>query len=125
MRDLFEDSDPNKIVRSSDPQTSKDAAAIAPTGKMRNFVYDIILKAGSEGVTIKEMTRANPGIQSSSITSRPKELEADNLIFYMGDKRDGSRIIRAKEFDRGYRVCGKCLGVLSAYNDYVCESPRH
>jgi len=40
------------------------------------------------------MTRQFPDMSSSSITSRPNELEKLELIFYAGDKRDGSRIIR-------------------------------
>jgi hypothetical protein len=40
------------------------------------------------------MTKRFPEISPSSITSRPNELEKLNLIFYAGDKRDGSRVIR-------------------------------
>ena len=40
------------------------------------------------------MTKQFPDMSSSSITSRPNELEKLNLIFYAGDKRDGSRVIR-------------------------------
>ena len=95
--DLFRDTPPFRIARTDDPQTSKDAAAIAPTGKMRNLVYDLIVAAGKNGTTIKEMVKANPDIQASSITSRPNELEKQGLVGYQGDRRNGSRVIRAIE----------------------------
>jgi len=121
MDDLFDDTEPNKLSRTSDPETSKEAAQIAPTGKMRTFVYDLIIKSGAGGITIKEMTRAYPDIQSSSITSRPNELEKDELIFYLGDRRDGSRIIRSKDHDTGWRCCHKCGGVLLSFYDNKCQ----
>ena len=54
----------------------------------------LIEEAGTNGITIREMTKKFPEMPSSSITSRPNELEKLGLIFYAGDKRDGSRIIR-------------------------------
>jgi hypothetical protein len=124
MRDLFDDTPPHEIARTADPQTSKDAAQIAPTGRMRTFVLDMIKEAGKKGITIKEMTRANPDVQSSSITSRPNELEKMGLVFILGDKRDGSRIIRDKKWDNGFRVCGKCSGVLQEFYNHECQSPK-
>ena len=107
MDDLFDDTPPHKLSRTSDPQTSKDAATAAPTGKMRKFVFDLINSSGKEGITIKEMTQAHPHIQSSSITSRPNELEKAGHVFYRGDKRDGGRVIRSSKYDTGTRECSK------------------
>ena len=125
MDDLFDDTPPHKIARTSDPQTSKDAAKEAPTGKMREFVLNLVVLAGKRGITIKEMTRANTHIQSSSITSRPNELEKTGHVFYQGDKRDGNhRVIRAIEYDTGRRECGKCGCVLLSFYDMKCQSPN-
>ena len=81
MDDLFDDTPTHKLARTSDPQTSKDAATTAPTGKMRRFVLDLVILAGKNGITTKEMTRANTHIQASSITSRPNELERLDTFF--------------------------------------------
>ena len=43
MDDLFDDTPAHKLARTTDPQTSKDAATAAPTGKMRKFVLDLII----------------------------------------------------------------------------------
>ena len=40
------------------------------------------------------MIKNYPDMGYSTISSRPSELERLNLIFYVGDKRDGSRVIR-------------------------------
>jgi len=90
----------HKLARNEDPQTSKDAAnkvALKIT-KMRQFVLDLVKQAGAAGITGKEMTRAHLELSNSSISSRPNELEKMGLVFYQGDKRDGSRVIRAIEY---------------------------
>ena len=113
-------SPPHTIARRTDPQTSYDAAAKAPTGKMRQFVFDLIEQSGPDGTTIKEMVAANPDIPTSSITSRPNELEKQGLVHYRGDKRDGARIIRVAAHDRGYRLCG-CGMALSSFYGFKCQ----
>jgi len=124
MDDLFDDTPAHKLARTTDPQTSKDAATAAPTGKMRKFVFDLINSSGKEGITIKEMTQAHPHIQSSSITSRPNELEKAGHVFYRGDKRDGGRVIRSSDYDTGTRECSKCSGVLLSFYKMKCQSPK-
>lgn len=124
MDDLFDDTPTHKLARTSDPQTSKDAATTAPTGKMRRFVLDLVILAGKNGITTKEMTRANTHIQASSITSRPNELEKAGHIFYQGDKRDGGRVIRSIQYDSGTRECGKCGGSLLSFYEMKCQSPK-
>ena len=123
MNDLF-DTPPYKIARTTDPETSKEAAKIAPTGALRQFVLAEVVKAGKNGVTAKELCKENPDKSHSGITSRPNELEKAGLVFYRGDKRDGARIIRAAEHDSGYRLCGKCSGTLLKIYDGVCQSPK-
>lgn len=89
-----------QLVRKNDPQTSRDAAQkmTLKITKMRQFVLDLIKQAGENGITGKEMTRAHLELSNSSISSRPNELEKMGLVFYKGDKRDGSRVIRAIEY---------------------------
>lgn len=94
QQSILDDSSPYKLHRKSDPQTSKEAAYSIPLSKRRVFVLNLIEEAGANGITIREMTKKFPEMPSSSITSRPNELEKLGLIFYAGDKRDGSRIIR-------------------------------
>jgi|TARA_R110002110_G_scaffold206834_1_gene419032 hypothetical protein len=91
---LFEDTEPHKLHRKNDPLTSIESAYAVPSGKMRQLVLDQILEAGEKGITIKEMVFNNQNIPTSSITSRPNELEKLNLIFYRGDKRNHARVIR-------------------------------
>lgn len=88
------DTEPHKLHRNNDPLTSVEAAYTAPSGKMKKFVLDLIEEAGERGITIKEMVFNNQNLPTSSITSRPNELEKLNLIFYKGDKRDNARVIR-------------------------------
>ena len=91
---IFDDLSPHKLHRKNDPDTSKEAAYNIRLSERRAFVLNLIEEAGQKGITIREMTKRFPEISPSSITSRPNELEKLNLIFYAGDKRDGSRVIR-------------------------------
>ena len=99
--DLFENIEPHKLHRKNDPQTSKDAAYTMNISKARAFVLNLIEEAGNKGTTTREMTRKFPEKSDSSITSRPNELEKLNLIFYKGDKREGSRVIRHIKYKTG------------------------
>ena len=100
---IFDDLSPHKLHRKSDPETSKEAAYSLNISKRRAFVLNLIEEAGAKGTTTKEMTKQFPDVPHSSITSKLNrndkdvdlnELEKLNLIFYVGDKRDGSRVIR-------------------------------
>ena len=91
---IFDDLSPHKLHRKNDPETSKEAAYSLNISKRRAFVLNLVEEAGVKGTTTKEMTKQFPDVPHSSITSRPNELEKLNLIFYAGDKRNGSRVIR-------------------------------
>ena len=93
-RDLFEDIEPHKLHRSGDVETSKAAAYLVPQGYMRKFVLLKVKEAGSRGITGKELTSKYTEYSHSSISSRPNELEKLGLIFYAGDKRENSRVLR-------------------------------
>jgi hypothetical protein len=92
---VFEDTPAYKLARSNDPQTSKDAASEVSSGKMLTLVYKEVVKAGRHGVTTKEIRAMYPYLPYSSITARPAQLEAENRIYYEGDKRDRCRVMRA------------------------------
>ena len=100
QQSIFDDISPHKLHRKDDPETSKEAARTAPLSKRRAFVLNLIEEAGARGVTIREMTKRFPKMPSSSITSRPNELEKLGFIFYAGDKRDGSRVIRHIDYKK-------------------------
>ena len=100
QQSIFDDVSPHKLHRKNDPETSKEAARTAPLSKRRAFVLNLIEEAGVRGVTIREMTKRFPEMPSSSITSRPNELEKLGFVFYAGDKRDGSRVIRHIDYKK-------------------------
>ena len=91
---IFDNLNPNKLHRRNDPDTSIDAAYSVPLSQRRAFVLNLIEEAGEKGITVKEMEKNYPNMGRSTISCRPSELERLNLIFYAGDKRDGSRVIR-------------------------------
>jgi len=94
QQSIFTDTEPYKLHRKDSPFTSKEAAYLVPSGKMRQLVFIHIEESGEKGITAKEIMSKHPSIKYSSITSRPTELEKLGLIFYAGDKRDDSRVIR-------------------------------
>ena len=122
--DLFDDTPTYKLSRSDDPETSKQAAQDVSSGKMLQLVYDEVVNSGSNGITTKEIRAIHPDLPYSSITARPAQLEEDGLVYYEGDKRDRCRVMRAKTYDSGFRVCGSCKGVLMAHYDMKCQSPK-
>ena len=124
MDDMFAEPT-HKLVRKNDPETSKEAAAAIPSGNMAKFVYEEIVKAGAVGITANQIKDKYPSLRSASVTARPKTLEQRGLIFYRGDKRDGSRIIRDSKFDTGRRECPICQCVLLSAHNMICKSPMH
>lgn len=86
-----------KLHRGNAPETSVKAAHNIDTSKLKQLVYDEIKESGRQGITAKEILAKYPHLPYSSITARPKSLEEDGLIEYVGDKRDGARVMRIKE----------------------------
>ena len=107
-------------ARTTDPETSKAAANKVDSSTDRKELLAAVVKSGESGLTLKEYCEAR-SFQMSSKSSRCKELETAGLIFYLGDKRDGLRIMRPIESDRGFRVCGKCGNVLTAFYNHECQ----
>jgi len=101
--DLFENTEPHKLHRKNDPETSRAAAYSVShsLGKTRSFVLGLIEEAGNKGITVKEMNKESPDVCYTALSPRPIELERLNLIFYKGDKRDGARVIRHIKYKIG------------------------
>jgi len=121
---LFENTDPHKMVRTTDPETSRAAARKVQSGELKKFVFARIAETKMVGITMAEVAERNPQHSINTVSPRGKPLEEEGLIFYMGDRRDGSRIMRDAKLDPGYRVCSKCLGVLAKFYDYKCQSAK-
>ena len=85
-----------KLARANHPQTSKNSARVSLSGKRRELVYREVVNAGGKGISAKEIYEKyrNEIKGQSSISSRPNELEKEGLVFYAGDTREGSRVIR-------------------------------
>ena len=92
--------DTYKLYRTDAPQTSIDAAHSIDVTSLELLVLNAIKDAGSEGITAKEVLMQYPELPYSSITARPKALEAKGLIYYGGDVRERSRVMRHSDFNR-------------------------
>lgn len=102
--------DPNKLARRDDPDTSHSAASAVNTPKWEKLVYIAIKKHGPEGATqdqiIDMICERFGAVPYSTITARFKALEEKKLIFYTDEKRKGksgrmSRVRVAKKFYKG------------------------
>ena len=96
---MYKPEEPFRLHRTTDPQTSVEAAHKVDTAKMKQLVHQDIIDAGFFGITAREIADRHPDLPYSSVTSRPAELERDGLIYYKGDKRNGARIIRDKKWE--------------------------
>ena len=92
----MKDTEAYKLARANDPETSQISARVSMSGKRRELVYREVVNAGGKGITAKEIYEKyrNEIKGQSSISSRPNELEKQGLVFYAGDTREGSRVIR-------------------------------
>ena len=99
QQNLFDNIEPYKLHRKNDPQTSKDAARTVNSGNDRAELFEAIQQAGIKGLTLKEYCTYH-GYQMSSKSSRCCELEKSGHIFYQGDRRSRSRVIRHIKYKR-------------------------
>jgi hypothetical protein len=83
--------DPHKLHRSGDPETSAIAANLVNTPRLEKLVYEAIASAGSRGLISDEVRDAltDKVKNRSSITPRYKALKDKGLICYSGEKRRG------------------------------------
>ena len=99
---FFEDADPHTLARITDPDTSKEAAYAVLTGKLQKIAYNYILASGANGMTIRELEDKygrGRNVRGGSMSARPNDLEKKGLIFYLGDRRGKSRVMRTKEWE--------------------------
>ena len=108
--DDFENADPHTLARTTDPDTSKEAAYAALTGKLQKIAYTYILALGPNGMTIRELEDKygrGRNVRGGSMSARPNDLEKKGLIFYLGDRRGRSRVMRVKEWEGKLKLDGE------------------
>lgn len=82
--------DPHKLHRTGDPETSAIAAELLDSAHLEEKVYEAIAAAGPKGIISDEVRAALPEVKSySSVTARYKALKDKRLICYSGEKRRG------------------------------------
>ena len=93
--------DPNTLVRSDAPDTSRAAAFAVDTTRLEFMVYETIGSFGERGCISDEVLARFPQLPYSSITARYKALLQKELIEDTGVRRAGSsgrgqRVLRQK-----------------------------
>ena len=83
--------EPHKLSRTADPQTSRDAAHSIDTTRLEELVYDTIRGAGPRGIISDEVRGALSGrdLSYSSVRARYAALREKGLVEYSGYKRPG------------------------------------
>lgn len=100
QRTLF-GTDPHKLVRSGDPDTSHEAAKSVDTKRLEWMVYTAICSFGKAGCISDEVLTRFPNFPYSSITARYKALMDKGSIEDTGERRPGrsgknQRVMRKK-----------------------------
>lgn len=100
--------DPRKLVRSGDPDTSHFAAESVDSEKLERIVYNTICSFGQNGCISDQVRGALPGLPYSSVTARFKALLDRGLVEDTGERRVGisgkkQRVIRER-LDNGQRI---------------------
>lgn len=80
--------DPKKLARSSDPDTSKQAAQRVNSGSWESKVHRAIIAAGLYGATIAEVSEIYCNVSLVTISPRFAPLANKGLIFDSGWRRD-------------------------------------
>jgi len=97
---------PHTLHRKNAPETSVVAAHSVNVTKREQDVLDIITACEHKGITLTEISeRHGRGTKSNipygTLNARPSGLEKKGKIFYLGDIRDGSRVMRASIYKTG------------------------
>ena len=98
--DRFFGTEPFKMVRKEDPDTSKDAAEKVDSTKLEQLVYEVIAKHPN-GCIADDVEAALPDIRSHSITPRFAPLIRKGFIEDTGERRKSStgrsqRVVKIK-----------------------------
>lgn len=122
MNDLFTDDPIHTLHRKDAPDTSIEAAKSISSGELKALVFQAVQGSGEIGITTKEIRAMCPDAPYSSITARPASLEEEGKIYYLGDKRDGCRVMREKTATSPkYTICSKCKRVLMEFYNKECQ----
>lgn len=92
--------DPHKLVRTGDPDTSQAAAEAVDTTKLEHMVYEAIKGFGHEGCIQDDVLGKFPSFPYSSVTARFRALLDKGYIEDTGERRKGNsgrgqRVLRA------------------------------
>ena len=101
--DLFEryfGTEPKKLVRTNDPDTSHAAANAVDSTKLEGLVYEAIKTFGDKGCISDQILAMHPTYPYSSITARFRALLDKGFIVDTGERRPGKsgksqRVIKA------------------------------
>ena len=91
----MENKDAYKMVRTTDPDTSIDAAISIDPTRLESLVLDAIRHFGESGATMDEVDRALPDVRASSISPRFKPLMEKGFV--IGDGRTRKAIYSNKQ----------------------------
>jgi hypothetical protein len=103
VKDLLGDkefgTDPHKLARTTDPDTSHAAAHTVDTSGMEKMVYDFI-KSRPKGVIQDDIYDGFPQYRDHSLTPRVAPLLRKGLIYDTGERRYGKagrrqRVVKA------------------------------
>ena len=87
--DIF-GTNPFKLFRPNDPETSREAAETVDTTKLEKMVYEAIKQYGKEGCISDQVLDKFPSYPYSSVTARYKALIDKNLVFVDGTREGRS-----------------------------------
>ena len=95
--------DPHKLVRTNDPDTSHQAAQSVDTTRLEDLVYATVARFARRGCISDEVRALHPDTPYSSITARFAALMEKGYIVDTGVRRQGAsgrnqRVLVAKPF---------------------------
>jgi len=90
QQELFFGTDPRKLVRANDPDTSHASANAVDTTKLEGLVYEAISKFGEGGCISDQIRALYPFYPYSSITARYRALLDKGFIVDTGERRNGT-----------------------------------
>ena len=89
QQELSFGTDPQKLVRTEDPDTSHASANAVDTTKLEALVYEAIKKYGDRGCISDQIRALYPAYPYSSITARYRALLDKGFIIDTGERRQG------------------------------------
>jgi len=89
QQELLFGTDPQKLVRTGDPDTSHASANAVDTTKLEGLVYEAIKKYGDRGCISDQIRALYPAYPYSSITARYRALLDKGFIIDTGERRQG------------------------------------